>query len=380
VSALTDPTSVVFELVDETPGSGLSLDEAYAFLAGADTSVFGVPKITIAASDHWKDQTRAPRGTEDGGQWVDDSSSAAAEIAKKVEVGSTSADRGNYFFEPKADVVTAVRALIGDNVDVTIDFAGQEFTTTGKLTDVGTTTHNYQGVKIINDTGEKFVPWGMITTLEKNTDTAVRDEANGESPWHEAFADRARSAVTGRDALNATSYISEDAPLTQHWALGAYEADGYIPINSGLRGGNLNGTVEQNRGDEGGGITQTSVEENVKQLDRLFKRHRTTRDIVVHRGIRSLDSFNTDLDVSLEGLEWSDPAYFSTSADKSRARVFSADGGALLRIFVPRGTKALNLGYGESEILLARDQRFRVVSDNGVVDGVRQLDVEVISQ
>lgn len=51
LTALTDPTAVVFELVDDTPGSGLTLDQAYALLTGADTSVFGVPKITVAAFD-----------------------------------------------------------------------------------------------------------------------------------------------------------------------------------------------------------------------------------------------------------------------------------------------------------------------------------------
>lgn len=51
MSALRDPTSVQFELFSDEVGTGLTLDEAYALLAGADTSVFGVPKITVAAFD-----------------------------------------------------------------------------------------------------------------------------------------------------------------------------------------------------------------------------------------------------------------------------------------------------------------------------------------
>lgn len=49
LTALSDPTSVEFELVDERPG--FSEAEAYAFLAGADTSVFSVPPIVVAAAE-----------------------------------------------------------------------------------------------------------------------------------------------------------------------------------------------------------------------------------------------------------------------------------------------------------------------------------------
>ncbi len=51
LTALSDPENVLFELVDETAaptGPGFMVDEAYAFLAGADTNTFGVPKIVIA--------------------------------------------------------------------------------------------------------------------------------------------------------------------------------------------------------------------------------------------------------------------------------------------------------------------------------------------
>lgn len=48
LTALSDPTNVQFELVDDT---GFTEDEAIAFLVGADTGTFGVPKITVAAAD-----------------------------------------------------------------------------------------------------------------------------------------------------------------------------------------------------------------------------------------------------------------------------------------------------------------------------------------
>lgn len=46
---LSDPTNVQFELIDDEPG--FTEAEAVAFLAGADTYTFGVPKITVAAAD-----------------------------------------------------------------------------------------------------------------------------------------------------------------------------------------------------------------------------------------------------------------------------------------------------------------------------------------
>lgn len=48
LTALSDPTNVQFELVDDT---GFTEGEAIAFLVGADTNTFGVPKITVAAAD-----------------------------------------------------------------------------------------------------------------------------------------------------------------------------------------------------------------------------------------------------------------------------------------------------------------------------------------
>lgn len=50
-TALSDPRSVLLELVDETrQRPGMTEAEAYAFLAGADTSTFGLPKIIVAAA------------------------------------------------------------------------------------------------------------------------------------------------------------------------------------------------------------------------------------------------------------------------------------------------------------------------------------------
>lgn len=51
-TALSDPESVLLELVDETRRRpGLSLGEAYAFLAGADRNTSTLPPIVVAAAE-----------------------------------------------------------------------------------------------------------------------------------------------------------------------------------------------------------------------------------------------------------------------------------------------------------------------------------------
>lgn len=54
LTPLSDPSNVLFELVEDTPEPvdvGFTDDEAYAFLTGADTHTFGVPQILVADFD-----------------------------------------------------------------------------------------------------------------------------------------------------------------------------------------------------------------------------------------------------------------------------------------------------------------------------------------
>ena len=51
MSALNDPEAVLFEpFVEDDDPSGLTEDEAYAFLAGADASTSTLPPIIAAAN------------------------------------------------------------------------------------------------------------------------------------------------------------------------------------------------------------------------------------------------------------------------------------------------------------------------------------------
>lgn len=335
-----------------------------------------------AGGDHWREQKRAPRGTEEGGQWIDVTPDAGDSQGSGDTISiASAADRGNFTFRPDDDTVEAVRKMIGENVEVTVDF-GTEFVAKGKLLDTGESGNGTSGIKIDYNGSEMFMMWNSVKSISPDEklveDRDESDESDESSPQSQIFHDITKNAVSGTDALFSAPGISEQAPDEQHWALGAYETEGYRAINGALRTGNMKGSVDQNRGEDG--IVKTSIRENVRGLDALMRDSVVSRDIMVHRGVRSLESLGLDPDINLEGLEWADPAYSSTSTDRGRAAQFARNYGqdsALLNIFVPKGTHGINLGYDEQEVLLDRGYRFRVVADRGIVDGIRQLDVEV---
>lgn len=185
-------------------------------------------------------------------------------------------------------------------------------------------------------------------------------------------------------------------------ALDSYKSTGYIAINKYLLG------VEP--GDEPvygwGGPTAAAA---AGLIDTAFAapEARLRSDIIVYRGERNPSrnfgegkSGRLPKGVSewsqtggMEGAEWTFKAYASTSADIETADEFTRYGGSkgkgaqptVMRILVPAGTGVLALdedaGIGsESELLLDRDLRYRVVKDRGVDNGgIRRLDVVVVS-
>lgn len=143
-------------------------------------------------------------------------------------------------------------------------------------------------------------------------------------------------------------------------AIEAYRGLGYQGVNRYLR------TGESVRG-------ARSV---VAEIDRAMAQSRLPDNLVLWRGIPSGErTFGGNVARDLTGFEWTDPAYISTSS----AREIAERGGpVLMRLATPPGTGAIRLSDFEAEVLLQRGLTFRVVRDNGLVDGRRLLDVEVI--
>jgi hypothetical protein len=139
------------------------------------------------------------------------------------------------------------------------------------------------------------------------------------------------------------------------------------------------------------GTSTSSAADRVAQLDATFEQARLTEPITVLRGFGGNSDIFGDLwtqhrDRNWAGAELRDLAYSSSTVSPGTACAFAGCGGqnaVVMRIHMPAGTRAINLGGnslfpGEAEILLNRGARFRIVADNGYQDGARRLDVEVI--
>jgi hypothetical protein len=178
------------------------------------------------------------------------------------------------------------------------------------------------------------------------------------------FGERFDEAATGAEALQAAALAGEPN-ADQAAAINRYGGDGGYVINADLResSGNTGDMQPKNRS-------------SAEQLDSVLEGARLQQDVVVYRHIGSgRRTFGREIEGDLTGLSWRDNAYTSTSAEH---RGVTGGHRMNMRILAPRGTPGFSHPNLDSdEILLGRGLTFRVVKDNGIADGVRQLDVVV---
>lgn len=203
------------------------------------------------------------------------------------------------------------------------------------------------------------------------------DERNEQSP----FAERLGNALIGDEAraaaplslLRPSEVRGRGNALRPDEAaeLASYKGAGFSSINPWLRDGE-----DESRPD---------LDARVRQIDNALSRSPLADSIVVHRGIVDPSLvFGDASGVNLTGAQWRERAYVSTSTAEGPARLFAllgADGeAAVMRILVPQGVGAVELSNGdyESELLLERGLRMRVVADSGPGTRPRVLDVEVL--
>lgn len=146
-------------------------------------------------------------------------------------------------------------------------------------------------------------------------------------------------------------------------AINRYEVD-YSDINDPLRNG------------EG---VPNNWRDDVRNLDNALNRGRVQQDIIVYRDLRQ-----SPLDNLRPGQTYTEKGYVSTSLDKDLGFV---DGRTTsVQIRVPKGAKG---GYlpsksdakkyvSQKELLLARNTKFRVVSNTVGSNGVRNIVLEVV--
>lgn len=138
-----------------------------------------------------------------------------------------------------------------------------------------------------------------------------------------------------------------------------------------------------------GSEVSDEVKTIVKHLDEMMKETHTERELSTYRGIMdpaALFGGAWKSDGDNTGLSWTDPAFVSTTGDTSMAETFSKYSGkapepTIMKIKLPAGQRALRMEsdhYDQTELLLDRGLKFRIISDNRDENGYRRLDVEVI--
>ncbi len=227
---------------------------------------------------------------------------------------------------------------------------------------------------------------------EPDAAQAPADAPGGASPAAGSvgtFDERVSAAASGDAARTSPpGSLARNTGITdgQREALSEYADETYDPINRTLRepDGDVEGFARR------GFVTPEQVQGWIGEIDAAMDSSPLPEDVTTWRGIRSGQViFGDQLDGDLTGAEWTEHAYVSTTTDVEVADGFAgANPGAVqMRILTPAGTGAIEITdsvdrpgrHGESELLLQRGLRMRVVADHGVdARGVRQLDVEVL--
>ena len=157
-----------------------------------------------------------------------------------------------------------------------------------------------------------------------------------------------------------------------------YQGGAYYDINDALRNDDVDRLPPATQG-------------FIDGLDALMATNKTESNVVVYRGITRADrvfgpAWSQDGDNA--GLEWTDNAFVSTTAKSDLTQRFISSSplsnSVKMRVLVPAGTSVVvpdrenAWDRTESEVLLNRGSRFRIVRDYVDDTGARSLDVEVV--
>ncbi len=154
--------------------------------------------------------------------------------------------------------------------------------------------------------------------------------------------------------------------------------EGYQDSRNGTDFKRINGALRT------GGPGNAQTQKAIAGIDDAMTGSELNADITVLRGIRqSRAMFGDRLDGDLTGMRWREDGFLSTSTDTGAIAPFSrGEDPVQMRVAVPAGTKAIDLydprDPSEAEILIDRGHEIEVVTDRGVVDGIRQIDVRVL--
>lgn len=232
--------------------------------------------------------------------------------------------------------------------------------------------------------------WKSSDHPRSRIDGRFVESGTGGSGFDERAKSAARSTSDVTKAIPASTSAGAKLPSEDRGALRDYTSGVGDYVNDGLR--QHKGKASKVTGEPGAGSTKFLSTENVQAglagLDRVMANSKTDRDIAVSRGIHSPETVFGDLwnENDVTGLTWTDYGFVSASPDRNQAMSYAKKkpGSVMMNVLVPKGTGAATItvdlddGHEQTEVLLDRGRRFRVVRDNGIIDGVRQLDVEVL--
>lgn len=105
--------------------------------------------------------------------------------------------------------------------------------------------------------------------------------------------------------------------------------------------------------DARGATREGFVKSTVGPLENALLRARTAEPVIAYRGIRDVRDIGIDLKTLKKGSTFSEPAPASTSLKRETAETFLEDGTlpAILKIHVPKGSKAAYLNAGELSVV-----------------------------
>ena len=159
-----------------------------------------------------------------------------------------------------------------------------------------------------------------------------------------------------------------------------YSGIGYLPFNSRLRTG-----IAEELPDY---LTTADVDGRIRDLSAAIQASQTTRNVRLFRGVSG--EYADDLWRSARvGGDFTDAGFVSVSSQREVAVNFAGTHGpeaVVMNVLTPKGTRAFGMNLSnatnlpeEAELILQRGTRFRVLRKS-TPDGVRTMDVEVVSQ
>lgn len=200
-----------------------------------------------------------------------------------------------------------------------------------------------------------------------------------------SFAERVTDAASGKQAL-LTAHYGLDRKLgspgysrmteSMRTGVNKYTSSFYKTINRYLRQGDFEFPEDREE-----------ALRFIAGIDEAMAGPGLSAEALTYRAMHNAQLiFGNRIDGDLTGLEWQEQAYTSTTASGRITKTFisgpSAPNRVLIRILVPKGTKAVEASgiSTEAELLLARGTKYRIIADHGVNDrGIRNLDVEVFN-